>query len=52
MIQELTTAIRRFAKRQRTWFRRIEKRAININWVNSDDYQKLKEMTMQYIDES
>ena len=52
MIVNLTTSIRKFAKRQRTWFRRMEKRGINIHWINPDDYQKLKEMTMQYIDES
>ena len=52
MIVNLTTSIRKFSKRQRTWFRRMEKRGININWVNPDNYQKLKEMTMQYIDES
>ncbi len=37
MIEELTTSIRRFAKRQRTWFRRMEKRGIKINWINNTD---------------
>ena len=30
MIQELTTAIRRFAKRQRTWIRGMEKKGMEI----------------------
>ena len=52
MIINLTTSIRKFAKRQRTWFRRMEKRGININWIDPSDYQKLKEIVIQYIDES
>ena len=41
MIQNLTTAIRKFAKRQRTWFRRMEKRGIKIHWVSYNDYDAL-----------
>ena len=52
MIIDLTTSIRKFAKRQRTWFRRMEKRGININWIGPKDYKKLKAMVNQYIDES
>ena len=52
MIINLTTSIRKFAKRQRTWLRRMEKRGININWIGPSDYKKLKEMVNQYIDKS
>ena len=52
MIIDLTTSIRKFAKRQRTWFRRMEKRGININWIGPKDYKKLKAVVNQYIDES
>ena len=52
MIIDLTTSIRKFAKRQRTWFRRMEKRGININWIRPKDYKKLKAVVNQYIDES
>lgn len=33
MLTQLNTAIHQFAKRQMTWFRRMEKRGIRIEWV-------------------
>lgn len=33
MVSKLTIAIYRFAKRQKTWFRRWEKQGAKINWV-------------------
>ena len=50
LITSLTTAIRKFAKRQRTWFRRMEKRGININWIEPDDYDKVKTPIYKYIE--
>ncbi len=35
MIEKLSLATYRFAKRQKTWFRRWEKQGIKINWVES-----------------
>jgi tRNA dimethylallyltransferase len=34
MFQLLNTAIHQFAKRQMTWFRRMEKRGFTINWID------------------
>jgi tRNA dimethylallyltransferase len=34
MFQRLNTAIHQFAKRQDTWFRRMERRGIEIRWVD------------------
>lgn len=34
MFSKLNTAIHQFAKRQVTWFRRMEKRGIKIHWIN------------------
>jgi len=34
MFQKLNAAIHDFAKRQETWFRRMEKNGVLINWVN------------------
>ncbi len=31
---ELSIAIRQFAKRQMTWFRRMEKQGLNIHWID------------------
>ena len=34
LLRELNIAIRQFAKRQMTWFRRMERQGMNINWIN------------------
>lgn len=49
MTQELNTGIHQFAKRQETWFRRMEKKNIAINWINGDDYDALKEHAVKYL---
>jgi tRNA dimethylallyltransferase len=36
MSSQLETAIHQFAKRQMTWFRGMERRGININWINGE----------------
>ncbi len=43
MKKGLETAIHRFAKRQMTWFRRMERRGIKIHWIDGelDDERKL-----------
>ncbi len=37
MVQGLERAIGKFAKRQETWFRRMEKRGCHIHWLDGDD---------------
>ena len=34
MFKELNIAIHQFAKRQTTWFRRMERNGIRINWID------------------
>lgn len=36
MFEKLNTAIHQFAKRQMTWFRKMEKNGIFINWINGE----------------
>ena len=36
MFQKLNSAIHQLAKRQETWFRRMERRGISIHWVEGD----------------
>ncbi len=43
MFKQLETAIHRFAKRQMTWFRGMEKKGFKINWL--DGYASMKEKT-------
>lgn len=38
MYQKLNSAIHSFAKRQMTWFRKMEKEGVQINWINGGDY--------------
>jgi tRNA dimethylallyltransferase len=49
MTVKLTTGIRQFAKRQETWFRRMEKKGIAINWIEGNDYPLLKESVEKYL---
>ena len=44
MFQKLNSAIHKFAKRQETWFRRMERHGIDINWIDNADYDQLKEI--------
>lgn len=42
MYQKLNSAIHDFAKRQLTFFRKMEKEAVEINWFESPDYLTIK----------
>ena len=38
LIAKLTTAIQQFSKRQLSWFRRMERRSIKINWIENANF--------------
>ena len=38
MFQKLNTSIHKFAKRQMTWFRKMEREGIKINWLTGADF--------------
>lgn len=42
MVVSLNVAIHRFAKRQVTWFKRMEKNGINIHWIDARDPLEVK----------
>jgi tRNA dimethylallyltransferase len=42
MFEKLNTAIHQFAKRQMTWFRRMERKGFKINWINGNLEMKEK----------
>jgi tRNA dimethylallyltransferase len=44
MFQKLTSAIQSFAKRQMTWFRKMENEGTQINWINTNDFTKAKKL--------
>jgi tRNA dimethylallyltransferase len=39
MLQKLNTAIHQFAKRQMTWFRKMEREGVRIEWLNGTDFE-------------
>ena len=43
MFEELNRAIRKFAKRQMTWFRKMEREGVEINWFDAIEYSKVKD---------
>jgi tRNA dimethylallyltransferase len=40
MVRILNTRIHQFAKRQETWFRRMEKKGVQIHWIETADTDK------------
>lgn len=44
MFQKLNSAIHAFAKRQMTWYRKMEKEGTVINWIEGNDFAKAKEI--------
>jgi len=44
MFQKLNSAINNFAKRQMTWFRKMEKEGCIINWIDSGDLETANEL--------
>ena len=48
LIEQLQTAIFKFAKRQQTWFNKLEKEGIIIKWVGKNyDLQNLLSIIKQ-----
>lgn len=41
MFKALETKIHQFAKRQETWFRRMERRGVVIHWINGNDCKEM-----------
>jgi tRNA dimethylallyltransferase len=50
MVMHLNIAIHQFAKRQMTWFRRMERGGLKIHWIDADlpDEQKVK-LTLEWF---
>jgi tRNA dimethylallyltransferase len=55
MFTKLNTAIHQFAKRQRTWFRKMEKEGVKINWIEGElpfeeKLQRVSELVMYFYE--
>lgn len=51
MKEKLNYAINRFSKKQMTFFRRMEKRGIKINWIKLNDIDLVNQKINDYLDE-
>ncbi len=49
MFQKLESQIHQYAKRQETWFRRMERNGIVIHWINGLDYEAANELIKEKI---
>jgi len=49
MLTSLNTAINRFSKKQMTFFRRMEKRGINIQWLNPNSFKEITVSASNYL---
>ena len=50
MVEMLNNAINKFAKRQMTFLRRMEKRGIKIHWINPNDLKKSRTLINDFLD--
>ncbi len=48
MFRLLNTAIHQFAKRQETWFRRMERRGVAISWIDGPDADRAAELLREF----
>jgi len=49
MFKKLNTRIHQFAKKQETWFRRMEKRGIQIHWINGEDSDSIGDIVKYLV---
>lgn len=49
MVSRLQIAIGQFAKRQMTWFRRMEKKGVKIEWITGTDYDAMYRRVLEML---
>jgi len=49
MFQKLNSAIHQFSKRQMTWFRKMEKEGILINWMKFSEIEKANLLVSNFL---
>jgi tRNA dimethylallyltransferase len=49
MFKKLNTKIHQFAKKQETWFRRMERQGIKIYWMDGADYESVRLILKRYF---
>ena len=51
MFQKLNSAIHNFAKKQMTWFRKMEREGVEINWFSPENYLEIKNFVAVKLNE-
>lgn len=49
MYQKLNSAIHTFAKKQMTWFRKMEREGVEINWFHPEHYDEIKKFVLSKL---
>ena len=49
MFQKLNSAIHKFAKRQMTWFRKMEREGVAINWMKNTEHERSIDLIENFI---
>ena len=49
MFQKLNSSIHTFAKRQITWFRKMEREGVEINWFHPDKYDEIENFVISKL---
>ena len=49
MFQKLNSSIHTFAKRQMTWFRKMEREGVEINWFHPDQYDDIENFVISKL---
>lgn len=53
MVEQLNIAIRQFAKRQMTWFRRMERKGVDIKWIDCNlEFEEKMDFIIRTYNES
>jgi tRNA dimethylallyltransferase len=52
MFQKLNSAIHNFSKRQLTWFSKMEKEGVKINWFNGNNYGEILHFTKTELEKN
>jgi tRNA dimethylallyltransferase len=52
MFQKLNSVIHNFAKRQSTWFRKMEREGVKINWFSPDNYPAIKNFVYNQLNDA
>lgn len=49
MFQKLNSSIHKFAKRQMTWFRKMEKEGVKIHWLTPEEIDTAKSLVAEFL---